>query len=124
MCDLGKSVIDLLSPQVGERILDLGGGDGAPTIELSKLGCRFIGIDPSPEMITAAKRRGLDARVIDGQSLRFHNEFDAVFSNATLHWMKDSQSVIGGVWHALRPGGRFVGEFSGHGNVSTIVTAI
>ena len=122
--DLGNKVIDLLSPQVGERILDLGCGDGALTSEVSKLGCRVVGVDSSPEMVRAAKWRGLEAQVADGQSLRFHNEFDAVFSNAALHWMKDSQSVIGGVWSALRPGGRFVGEFGGHGNVATIISAI
>ena len=121
--DLGNKVIDLLSPQVGERILDLGCGDGALTSEVSKLGCRVVGVDSSPEMVRAAKWRGLEAQVADGQSLRFHNEFDAVFSNAALHWMKDSQSVIGGVWSALRPGGRFVGEFGGHGNVATIISA-
>lgn len=122
--DLGKSVIELLSPQLGERILDLGCGDGALTSELSKCGCDVLGIDSSPEMVAAAKHRGLDAHVGDGQFLRFSNEFDAVFSNAVMHWMSDSQSVIDGVWRALRPEGRFVGEFGGYGNVCTIVSAI
>ena len=122
--DLGASVIDLLSPQAGERILDLGCGDGALTSELSNRGCHVVGIDSSPAMIAASRNRGLDARVIDGQFLRFNNEFDAVFSNAALHWMSDPKSVIDGVWRALRPGGRFVGEFGGDGNVATIVSAI
>ena len=122
--DLGKSVIDLLSPRAGERILDLGCGDGALTIELSKRGCRVLGVDSSPAMVAAARRRGVEAQVIDGQRLRFNNEFDAVFSNAALHWMSDPESVIKGVRRALKPGGRFVGEFGGYGNVSGIVAAI
>ena len=122
--DLGTSVVDLLSPQAGERILDLGCGDGTLTYLLSNRGCRVVGIDSSPGMVAATKRRGLEARVIDGRFLRFNNEFDAVFSNAALHWMSDPESVIDGVWRALRPGGRFVGEFGGDGNIATIVAAI
>ncbi len=122
--DLGKSVVDLLSPQAGERILDLGCGDGVLTNELSGYGCRVLGIDSSPEMVAAVKRQGLEARVVDGQHLRFSNEFDAVFSNAALHWMSDPRGVIEGVWRALRPGGRFVGEFGGYGNVAEIIAAI
>ena len=75
-------------------------------------------------MVAAARRRGLDCQVVDGQLLRFNNEFDAVFSNAALHWMSDSQSVVEGVRRALRPGGRFVGEFGGYGNVSRIIAAL
>ncbi|MDJ0700059.1 MAG: methyltransferase domain-containing protein [Woeseiaceae bacterium] len=122
--DLGKSVIDLLSPQAGERILDLGCGDGVLTSEISRYGCSVLGIDSSPEMVAAARRRGVEARVVDGRLLRFSDEFDAVFSNAALHWMSDPQGVIGGVWRALRPGGRFVGELGGYGNVSEIIAAI
>lgn len=75
-------------------------------------------------MVEAARRRGLDARLVDGQQLAFAAEFDAVFSNAALHWMPDAGAVIAGVRRALRPGGRFVGEFGGHGNVATIVDAL
>jgi trans-aconitate methyltransferase len=122
--DLGMPVVELLSPQAGERILDLGCGDGALTIKLQEFGCEVVGIDSSPEMVAAARSRGLDARVVDGQALEFNNEFDAVFSNAALHWMKHPGSVIACIQRALKPGGRFVGEFGGHGNVSAIVTAI
>ncbi len=122
--DLGMPVVELLSPQPGERILDLGCGDGALTKGLLELGCEMIGVDSSPEMIEAAKSLGLNAQVMDGQELRFSDEFDAVFSNAVLHWMKDHESVIAGVWNALKGGGRFVGEFGGYGNVSTVVLAI
>lgn len=122
--DLGMLVVELLSPQPGESILDLGCGDGALTIKLVELGCNVVGVDSSPEMITAAKSLGLNAHVVDGQSLQFTNEFDAVFSNAALHWMNNPERVISGVWRALKPGGRFVGEFGGYGNVSTIIAAI
>lgn len=122
--DLGMPVIDLLSPQSGERILDLGCGDGVLTIKLKELGCTLVGVDSSAEMVAAAKLLGLDVHIMDGQSLQFVNEFDAVFSNAALHWMKNPEQVIAGVWRALKPGGRFVGEFGGFGNVAAIVAAL
>src|SRR3954470_19448144 len=78
--DFGMPVVELLSPQPGERILDLGCGDGALTIKLVERGCTVVGVDSSVDMVSAARSRGLDAYVIDGQSLRFVNEFDAVFS--------------------------------------------
>ena len=122
--DLGMPVVALLSPQSGERILDLGCGDGALSLKLIELGCTLVGVDSSAEMVRAAKSLGLDAYVVDGQSLQFSNEFDAVFSNAALHWMTNPVRVIAGVWRALKPGGRFVGEFGGYGNVAAIVAAL
>jgi SAM-dependent methyltransferase len=122
--DLGEPVLDLLAPQRGERLLDLGCGDGALSYKLQQRGCRVIGVDASREMVKAARALGLDARHMDGQALDFEAEFDAVFSNAALHWMPNPQPVIAGVWRALRPGGRFVAEFGGHGNVQIIVAAI
>lgn len=122
--DLGMPVVELLSPQPGERILDLGCGDGALSLKLVDLGCKVVAVDSSAEMIKAAKTLGLDAHVVNGQSLVFDNEFDAVFSNAALHWIKEPVQVITGVWRALKPGGRFVGEFGGYGNVAAIVTAL
>jgi trans-aconitate methyltransferase len=122
--DLGMPVVELLSAQSGERILDLGCGDGVLSLKLVDIGCEVVGIDSSAEMIKAAKSRGLDAHVMDGRSLPFGNEFDAVFSNAALHWMREAEQVVAGVWRALKPGGRFVGEFGGYGNVASIVTAL
>ncbi len=122
--DLGMPVIELLAPRPGEHILDLGCGDGALTQKLADFGCQVIGVDASPEMIAAAQRRGLEARVVDTRALPFQNEFDAVFTNAALHWIKQPDEVIAGVWRALKPGGRFVGECGGHGNVVTIVAAL
>ena len=122
--DLGMPVVALLAPARGERILDLGCGDGPLTKQLRDLGCNVVGVDGSPEMVAAAKALGLDARVMDGHALQFDSEFDAVFSNAALHWMKQPEKVIAGVWCALRPSGRFVGEFGGSGNVAVIVAAL
>jgi SAM-dependent methyltransferase len=124
VADLGAPVLALLAPQPGERILDLGCGDGALTGKLAAAGVAVVGVDASPEMIEAARARGLDARVMDGQALTFAAEFDAVFSNAALHWMRDPDAVIAGVARALRPGGRFDGEFGGHGNVAAITVAL
>ena len=120
--DLGMPVVELLAPKPGERILDLGCGDGALTTKLVALGCEVVGVDSSPEQVAAAVRLGLDARVMDGHALDFDGEFDAVFSNAALHWMRRPDDVIAGVARALRPGGRFVGEFGGAGNIQAIVT--
>jgi SAM-dependent methyltransferase len=122
--DLGRPVLELLAPQSGERILDLGCGDGALSLELVGHGGTVVGVDASVAMIGAARARGLDARVVDGRALPFADEFDAVFSNAALHWMDEPERVIAGVWRALRPGGRFVGEFGGHGNVAAVVGAL
>ncbi len=120
VAELGRPVVELLAPQAGERILDLGCGDGALTLELIECGCQIVGVDASPEQIEAACQQGIDARVMSGESLSFDGEFDAVFSNAALHWMKQPDEVIAGVRRALRAGGRFVGEFGGAGCVQTI----
>jgi trans-aconitate methyltransferase len=122
--DLGLATVELLAPRRGERILDLGCGDGALSRKLIDAGATVVGIDSSPQLIAAARAAGVDARLMNGQRLTFHNEFDAVFSNAALHWMPDAAAVVAGVAQALRPGGRFVGEFGGHGNVAAICTAL
>ena len=124
VAELGQPVVELLAPKPGERILDLGCGDGALTEKLAALGCVVVGVDASAEQIAAAKARGLDARVTDGQRLDFEAEFDAVFSNAALHWMREPDRVIAGVARALKPGGRFVGEMGGAGNIARIVEAL
>jgi SAM-dependent methyltransferase len=122
--DLGAPVVELLAPRAGERILDLGCGDGALTQRLAAIGCDVVGVDGSAAQVVAARARGLDCRVMDGEQLAFDAAFDAVFSNAALHWMKRADDVIAGVWRALRAGGRFVGECGGHGCVATIAHAL
>lgn len=124
MAELGAPVVDLLAPVRGERILDLGCGDGHLTAEIAARGCAVIGVDASPELVAAARARGLDVRLQDAQALDLPERFDAVFSNAALHWMKNAAAVIHGVHRHLRAGGRFVGEMGGHGNVAAIVTAL
>jgi len=121
---LGRPVVDLLDPQPGERILDLGCGDGALTTELVARGAEVVAVDASPDMIAAARAHDLDAHIADGQELGFNGEFDAVFSNAALHWMTDPDAVLTGVRRALRPGGRLVGEFGGAGNVQAVIDAM
>lgn len=121
---LGAPVADLLAARPGEHILDLGCGDGVLTARLAAIGAHVIGVDASPDLVAAAVERGVDARVMDGQALAFDHAFDAVFSNAALHWMRAPNAVLAGVQRALKPGGRFVGEFGGHGNVAAIVTAL
>ena len=122
--ELGMGVVELLAPRAGERILDLGCGDGVLTEALIAAGCTVVGIDASPAQVAATRARGIEAQVGHGEQLAFHDEFDAVFSNAALHWMKDPDKVIAGVRRALRAGGRFVGEFGGHGGIATIASAI
>ena len=122
--DLGAGVLEWLAPQAGERILDLGCGDGALTLKLVEAGAQVTGVDASASMVEAARARGIDAETMAGEALSFGDAFDAVFSNAALHWMTDPDAVIAGVVRALRPGGRFVAEFGGHGNVAAIRTAL
>ena len=124
VADLGAPVVDLLAPRAGERILDLGCGDGVLTAKLASMGCHVVGVDSSAPQIAAARKLGLDARVMSGEALDFHREFDAVFSNAALHWMPNPAEVILGVKRALRSHGRFVGEFGGHGCVAKIQKAL
>jgi SAM-dependent methyltransferase len=124
VADLGSPVLDLLDPRPGEHVLDIGCGDGALTAKIVQAGAEVVGIDSSPDLIAAARRAGIDARFIDARELAFEGAFDAVFSNAALHWVGEPDRVLQGVKRALRPAGRFVGEFGGHGNVAAIRTAL
>ena len=121
---LGAAVLALLNPQPGERVLDVGCGEGTLTGKIVDAGATVVGIDASSDMISAARARGLDARIGDAEHLTFEGEFDAVFSNAALHWVRDHDAMLAGVRRALKTGGRFVAEFGGHGNIAAIQTAI
>ena len=124
VAELGAPLIEWLRPQLGEDILDLGCGDGAFTLAVVQSGARVVGVDSAPSLVVAAVAAGVDARRMDGQALTFDREFDAVISNAALHWMRRPDDVLAGVARALRPGGRFVAELGGHGNVASIVVAL
>ncbi|MCY4047496.1 MAG: class I SAM-dependent methyltransferase [Candidatus Dadabacteria bacterium] len=117
-------VLDLLAPRAGEVILDVGCGTGALMSKIAESGCEVVGVDSSPEMVSAAREKGLDARVVDAQCMEFSNQFDAVFSNASLHWMPDSNAVLSNVHKALKPGGRFCAEFGAKNNAQTIIDAL
>jgi len=127
---LGAAALALLDPQPGEMVVDLGCGDGALTLQIMASGARVIGLDASAEMVEAARARGVDAFVADAQALdldeqaaRF-GQFDAAFSNAALHWMLDPDAVASGVFALLKPGGRFVGEMGGEGNLAALRGAL
>jgi SAM-dependent methyltransferase len=122
----GAGVIELLAPCAGERILDLGCGTGHLTAQVAASGASVVGIDRSPEMIATARANypRLRFAVEDAESFRFDEPFDAVFSNAAIHWMNDQRAVAASIFRALRPGGRFVAEFGGKGNIRRIEAAL
>ena len=122
--DLASAVVELLAPRPGQRILDLGCGDGVLTKKLSDLGCEMVGVDSSAPQVEAAKHLGLDARVMSADGLPFYEEFDAVFSNAVLHWIRRPDPMIAAVYRSLKPGGRFVAECGGFGCVAKIRTVL
>ena len=124
VADLAQPLLELLAPQHGELIMDLGCGDGALTEKIAARGASVLGTDASIEQARAAKDRGLLVAVVDGHHLCLKPNFDAVFSNAALHWMKQPERVVQGVWQCLKTGGRFVAEFGGKGNVQTIRSAL
>ena len=124
VADLGEPLIELLDAKPGEVILDLGCGDGALTEKIAAAGANVYGVDASLAQAQAARARRLCVCVMDGQRLGVKRKFDAVFSNAALHWMKQADQVVSGVATALKATGRFVGEFGGQGNVATIRHAL
>ena len=121
---LAGGVLEWLAPQAGERILDLGCGDGQLTQRIAASGAHVIGADASAEMVSAARARGIDAVEAPAELLPYADaQFDAVFSNAALHWVRDQDAMMKQVHRVLKPGGRFVAEMGGHGNVAAIMVA-
>jgi trans-aconitate methyltransferase len=129
---LATAVVDLLNPQSGEHILDVGCGDGALTEQLAATGAILTGVDASPTMVAAARARGLKSACafkVDHhpvEALPYEDRFDAVFSNAALHWIPahHQASALSAIHRALRHRGRFVAEMGGHGNIAAIRTAL
>jgi trans-aconitate methyltransferase len=124
VADLAGGVVELLAPRAGKTILDLGCGDGALTEKIAAAGAAVTGVDASPAMVAAARVRGLKVDEASADAMGYEGEFDAVFSNAALHWMPNAEAVIAGVWRALKPGGRFVAEMGGLGNIAAIRVAL
>ena len=122
----GTDLVNILAPQPGERILDLGCGTGQLTAQIAEAGAVVIGIDNSSEMITSAQDKYPDVEfwIADGANFSFCEPFDAVFSNAALHWIKPPESVITCIWQALKAKGRFVAEFGGRGNIQSIIAGM
>jgi trans-aconitate methyltransferase len=123
---MGAELLELLQAKPGERILDLGCGTGHLTEQITAAGAKVVGVDRSPDMIQQAKEKypALPFEVMDAREIVFAEPFDAVFSNATLHWIKEPEKVIAGIARVLRPRGRFVAEFGGKGNVAGLLAAV
>ncbi|SNZ12727.1 Trans-aconitate methyltransferase [Natronoarchaeum philippinense] len=123
--EYGADVLDLLDPAPDERVLDIGCGTGALTAEIADTGADVVGIDSSQDMIERAREAhpAIEFRHADARTATFDDSFDAVFSNAALHWIDEQDAALSTVADALRPGGRFVAELGGDGNVAAIVDA-
>jgi SAM-dependent methyltransferase len=122
---LAGGALEWLAPQTGEHILDLGCGDGQLTQRIAATGARVVGVDASPEMVAAARQRRIAAQEANAETLPLADAtFDAVFSNAVLHWVRDQDAMMAEVHRVLKPGGRFVGEMGGHGNIAAIRVAL
>lgn len=120
----GIELVEWLKPQAGERILDFGCGDGYVTEKIARTGAEVVGADHDLRMVEAARARGLDARLIDGAALTFEGDFDAVYSNSVLQWIKQPGPVIDGLFRALKPGGRLVADVAGLGNLAAVLVAM
>jgi SAM-dependent methyltransferase len=124
VAELGGAALDLLDPKPGERILDVGCGEGTLSLRIIDRGAEVIGVDNSPEMIAAARENGVYAELLDAAEMSFDREFDAAFSNAALHWVLDKERAAKAIFNALRLGGRFAGEMGGEGNLKKLREAL
>jgi SAM-dependent methyltransferase len=121
---LGGAALDLFDPQAGERVLDVGCGDGTLSRQIVARDATVLGVDNSPEMIAAARAKGIDGILMDVVDMTFSNEFDAAFSNATLHWVLEKEQAARAIFRALKAGGRFAGEMGGEGNLQKLRDAL
>ncbi len=121
---LALPVVDLLEPKEGEKILDIGCGDGTLAVEIEHRGAKVIGIDMSAEMVEACRDNGIEAYIGSVTDLPYDNMFDALFSNAMLHWVKDARGAVQNIAKVLKNGGKFICEFGGEGNAYHLVSAM
>jgi len=122
---LAGGVLEWLAAKPNERILDLGCGDGQLTTRIAATGALVVGVDASPEMVLSARGRSIVAEEAFAESLPHEDSiFDAVFSNAALHWVRDQDAMMTEVHRVLKPGGRFVAEMGGQGNIAAIRVAL
>ncbi|MDQ7047397.1 MAG: methyltransferase domain-containing protein [Sulfurovum sp.] len=122
--NLAFPVIELLNPKENEKILDLGCGDGTLAVEIEKFNAQVIAVDLSESMVAKTQEKGIQASVMSATELTFQKEFDAVFSNAVLHWVKDSDKSIKKIFSSLKPKGRLIAEFGGYGNIKFLTDAM
>lgn len=122
--DLGSDLIEVLKPQAGETIVDIGCGDGEASKRIEDHGATIWGFDTSPEQIAAARDLGLNVTVANAQDFQAPYLMDAAFSNATFHWVKDANAALKQTAAALKPNARFVCECGGAGNIKTLVNAL
>jgi 2-isopropylmalate synthase len=122
--ELALPLVVLLNPKPNEKILDLGCGEGTLALEIERYGANVVCVDLSEDMVKKAQAKGLDARVMSATNMPFNEEFDALFSNATLHWIQESKEAVENIHRALKVGGRFVAEFGGDGNIYHIENAM
>jgi len=119
--ELASGVVEWLGARPGEHILDLGCGDGQLTARLAAAGAEVRGVDASASMVAAARERGIIAEEASAERLPYADaSFDAVFSNAALHWVREQDEMMAEVHRVIKPGGRFVAEMGGHGNIAAI----
>ena len=123
---MAEGLLELLAAQPGERILDIGCGTGHLTAKIAASGAEVTGMDRSAEMVRQAREAYPEIRfeVADATNIPLEGGFDAVFSNATLHWIKEPEKVVAEISRLLKPDGRLVAEFGGHGNVGLLLEAM